>query len=318
MLRGVHLFGIHIPMYSLFVFLGVTAFFTVFIAVVKKEKLERVSLNRLIFFSGLGLLVLYVSAFLFNSLFHSIERNEIVFGGITWLGGVIGIIPFMIFAFHKFVPRASGNAVAYFSLLVPGIVLGHALGRLGCFFGGCCYGKVTDGIFGVVFPEGSPAAIAYPAADGRSQSVYPTQLFEAVFEFVLFVILMASRKKTGRYQTEIYMIAYGVFRFFLEFLRGDDRGSTGFFLSPAQFFCVLLVLAGVFMFLYEKGITFETLKKKRVFWSEEAKKKVDALAKEQEKTQSVTILKELYELKEKGVITEAEFAEKKEKILKEI
>ena len=59
-------------------------------------------------------------------------------------------------------------------------------------------------------------------------------------------------------------------------------------------------------------------KKKRVFWSEEAKRKVDALAKEQEKTQSVTILKELYELKEKGVITEAEFAEKKEKILKEI
>lgn len=313
-----HIFGIHVSTYSLFMFIGVVAYVILFFILTKREKVERVSLNRMLFISVVGFIVLGVSALIFNSIFHSIERGEIVIGGITWLGGIIGLYPFMIFAFHKFVPQAKGQAVAYFSIVIPGIVLGHAFGRLGCFFGGCCYGKVTDSIFGVVFPEGSSAALTYPAEDGRSLPVYPTQLFEAAFEFVLFIVMMITRKKTGKYSAQIYMLSYGIFRFLIEFLRGDDRGSTGFFLSPAQFFCIIMLVFGVLMILFEKGIIGKKINLRRAAWQEQAKAAVASAKREEEETQSLSLLKQLYELKEQGVITENEFLEKKEQILKDI
>lgn len=318
MLRAIHIGGMHVPMYSLMVFLGIVAFFTTyFVTVEKKEGVERVSSNRLLFSSGVGIVVLGLSAFVFNSVFHSIEQGRIVIGGITWLGGVVGAFPAMVLLIHRFVPRAKGNALYFFSLLVPGIVIGHAFGRLGCFFGGCCYGKVTDSIFGISFPEGSTAALQYPAESGGSLPVFPTQLFEAAFEFVLFAVLMIFRKKLKKYNIEIYLIAYGVFRFLLEFLRGDDRGTTGFFLSPSQFMCILLLIAAVLLILYRNNIVFKKLNAKCLVWQQEAvlavnnppKKKADV---------SLSTLKELHSMMEEGIITEQEYEEKKKDILKRL
>ena len=318
MLRAIHIAGIHVPMYSVMVFLGIVAFFiTYFVIVEKKEGVERASSNRLLFSSALGIAVLGLSAFVFNSIFHSIEKGKIVLGGITWLGGVIGAFPVMVLLIHRLVPQAKGNALYFFSLLIPGIVIGHAFGRIGCFLGGCCYGKVTDSIFGISFPEGSSAANLYPAEGGGSLPVFPTQLFEAVFEFILFAVLIIFRKKLKKYNVEIYLIAYGVFRFIMEFLRGDDRGTTGFFLSPSQFMCIILLITAVLLILYRNNVIFKKLNEKCLVWQQEAvqtttgspKKKADA---------SLATLKELHSLMEAGVITEQEYQEKKKDILKRL
>lgn len=321
MLPAIHIFGIHVPLYGLMMVLGGIAYAVMFFIITKREKVDGISRNRMLFFSILGAVVLYASAFVFDALFHSIEQGKLVAGGITWLGGIVGLVPFMLIIFHKWVPAARGDALYYLSMIIPGIVLGHAFGRLGCFFGGCCYGKVTDSVFGVIFPEGSSAAQQYPGPDGRSLPVLPTQLFEAAFELVLFIVLISTRKKTKRFHAEIYLLAYGVFRFGLEFLRGDDRGSTGFFLSPAQVFCILLVVFGILMTLYECGITAGKLKAKRAMWRAQAAEDVERAEAERrhgEGARSLDTLDKLFALKEKGAISEEEYEKKKEEIMHQL
>ena len=264
----------------------------------------------------------------FDSLFHFIEEGQIVSGGITWLGGVSGAFPTMVLLIHYFVPKKKGDALNTFSLLIPGTVLAHALGRVGCFFGGCCYGKVTDSVFGVTFPVGSIAAKTYPLdptdlENTVSQPVLPTQLYEAVFELVLFILMMVFYKKLRKYFVETYCFAYGTFRFLLEFLRGDDRGATGFALSPSQIMSIILLVTGVLLVLYRKGVIFRGLAGKCVKWKAAA----DALPwppapKAPFGTQAAMApaptdtLRELHKLFEDGILSKEEYEKKKEDILK--
>ena len=85
------------------------------------------------------------------------------------------------------------------------ITLAHGLGRVGCFLAGCCYGKETTSILGVTFPKGSTAYFLY----GPNHNVLPTQLFEAIFLFILFIILFFMKKN----QFITYLFSYGIFRF---------------------------------------------------------------------------------------------------------
>ncbi len=304
-------------MYALMVVLGAVGYYVTFRVIIKKEKIARRTADRLLFVSILGFLVLYVSAFVFNSIFHSIEKKRIVLGGITWLGGVLGAVPFTIFAIHKLVPKAKGNALYYFSLLLPGLVLAHGIGRLGCFFGGCCYGGVTDSVFGVRFPEGSSAAKLYPGPDGRSLPLLPTQLFEAVFEILLYVAMLLLRKKWKGYNVEIYCISYGVFRFVMEFFRGDDRGGTGLGLSPSQIMSLVLLLGAACLILYRNELLFKKLYAKCAVWREKAAL-YDDTAPIASKRDPIDDVKRLHSLMEEGIITKEEFEEKKKEILKRL
>ncbi|MBQ8885387.1 MAG: prolipoprotein diacylglyceryl transferase [Clostridia bacterium] len=299
-------------MYSLMIFIGVIAYALVTIWLVeKREKTKRDEVTQLLVVSAAGFAVLGLSAYLFNALFHSIEERRLVFGGITWLGGVIGGFPAMVLLIHKYCPRFKGNALKYFDLLIPGIVLAHGFGRLGCFFGGCCFGAQTDSFLGVIFPEGSLAALKYPAPDGRSLPVYPTQLFESAFEFLLFGAMIIFYKKLRGHFLETYAFAYGAFRFALEFMRGDDRGATILFLTPSQWMSIVLITAGVLLILYSRGIIFKKLQEKTALWREEAK----AYVPPRRTSRDIKILRELKELKDEGVITEEEFEAKKQEIL---
>lgn len=262
--------------FTVMAFLGIVAFILFAILLVEKiEKTERKSVNCLLIVSVIGFGILYGSAFVINSLFHSIAEKKIIIGGITWLGGVLVAFPALVVLIHFLCPRVKGNALFYFNLLIPAIVLAHAFGRVGCFLGGCCYGGRTDGIFGVSFPVGSPCAHAQ-YHDGligkfdKSLPVYPTQLFEAIFELCLFLFMMITYKKLKRHFAETYCFGYGVFRFGIEFLRDDNRGSTGFFLSPSQLMSILLIVLGVLLILYHKRVIFKKLYDKMERYRQEA------------------------------------------------
>ncbi len=294
-----------IPMFALMILLGLIAFtlLTIFI-LEKKEKVSQKITNRILIVCAAGVAALYVFAFAFNSLFHSIAKGRIVLGGITWLGGILGAFPVMVLGIHFFCPRIKGNALFYFNLLIPAIALGHCFGRIGCFCGGCCYGGVTDSFLGIQFPAGSNAALKYPALDGSGKSLplYPTQLFEAAFELLMFASMMIFYKKLRPHFLKMYCFGYGVFRFCIEFLRGDNRGSTGFALSPSQVMSIVLIVIGVLLILYEKKKVFKKLYAKMQAYRDET-----TLYGVYVRTEIDSVLKQCKQLEQDGVITEEEY-----------
>ena len=314
MFPEIHFGFLHIPSYGLMVLLGLIALVITTIIIFEKiEKKEKQVTNRILLISIPGFVILVLSAFVFNSIFHSIEERRLVLGGITWLGGVLGGFPAMIFLIHKFSPLTKGEALETFELLIPGIILAHAFGRIGCFLGGCCYGGVTDSIFGISFPAGSVAANQYPATNGASLPVFPTQLFEAAFDLLLFIVIITLFKRIKAHIFEVYAFSYGTFRFALEFIRGDDRGVTGILLSPSQLMSIVLIICGVLVLLYKRGKIFKKLNQKMkslVFERESGKQPLTV--------QGTKLLRELKQLCDDGVITIEEFNEKKREILKRL
>ena len=338
MLPHFHILGLSLPSYATMVAVGAIFFLIYYkVVAVRREAIDRVSDNRLILVSILGFIALGLSALIMNSLFHSIEKGKIVIGGITWLGGVIGCIPLVYLLIHYLVPRDRGNEIKRFSTMMPGLVLAHGFGRLGCFFAGCCYGARTDGPLGVVFPAGSAAGKQYPDtsleaiekivthANGVEETVklypslpvLPTQLIEAIFAFILFALMLIFYKRLRYINVEIYCFAYGTFRFILEFWRGDDRGTTGFALSPSQLMSIIIIIGAVLLILYRKNIIFKNLYKKCELWRREAMILPAGVQKTKSDNTADTI-RALHSLMEDGIITKEEFEEKKKELLERL
>ena len=140
--------------------------------------------------------------------------------------------------------------------------LGHAFGRLGCFFGGCCFGAITQGPLGIRFPAGSPAYLQHkldgllPPDAVASLPVHPSQLYEALGDLALFGLLQyaGSRRPGGLppgRMTTLYLAGYAVLRFVLEFWRGDAVRGVYYGISTSQY-VALAVLAGVLVVLLRR------------------------------------------------------------------
>ena len=156
-------------------------------------------------------------------------------------GGLIGA--FIVAAW--FLRKHHMPALATCDAFSPGLAMGHAIGRLGCFAAGCCYGKPTDHFWGVTFTN--PLAQQLVGTP-LGHALEPTQLFESAVELCIFFLLtwMFNRKKFDGQIFGAYLFLYGIARFFLEFLRDDPgRGSVfGGVLSGTQLIAIGLVLTG--------------------------------------------------------------------------
>lgn len=226
----------------------------------KKWNIESKQMDRLIIILGISGILMYISANIFDSLFQVLKGNSWKDGGITFLGGAItGIVTFTIL-FWFLLKEKRSELKKYLNVLVIGLVIGHAFGRIGCFCAGCCFGKITDSFLGVVFPEGS-SPYYYVVQEYLSEGmtlkaakelalttkVIPTQLIEASFLFILAFVLHKMRKN----QFELYLIGYGIFRFFIEYFRADDRGKLFGFFSPSQWLSIAIVGIGIISFVFE-------------------------------------------------------------------
>lgn len=156
-------------------------------------------------------------------------------GGLTFIGGLIGgtLCFLMIYLFFR--KKYATHLHRVISILPCCILIAHAFGRIGCFFAGCCYGKETDSLLGVQFLQ-----LPHP--------VHPTQLYEAGFLFILFFICFyLLLKKDFKHKLSHYLISYGIFRYFLEYLRGDNRGELIVLITPSQFWSLLMILLGIIL-----------------------------------------------------------------------
>ena len=161
-------------------------------------------------------------------------------GGLMFYGGLILAVA-VFFAWCRWKGESPLSLADLFCTVIP---LGHACGRIGCFFYGCCYGRDSDAWCAVVFPKFSPSWYEH----GRQMvPVLPTQLFEAAALLVLFAALMALYLRFRRGTCAAYLVGYGVIRFCIEFMRGDPRAAF-WGLSIGQVISVCLVAAGAALF----------------------------------------------------------------------
>jgi phosphatidylglycerol:prolipoprotein diacylglycerol transferase len=144
------------------------------------------------------------------------HTGKIGIEGLVLLGGVAAAFA-TIWVFAR---RRKTPFLTVTDLLTPPTALGIAIGRIGCFFNGCCFGLPTHVPWGVRFPEGSLAGYVFAGA-----CVHPTQLYEAGFMVLLFGGLMLYDRRphpTGRL-TGLFLLLYGIGRFFIEQLRWYER-----------------------------------------------------------------------------------------------
>jgi len=204
-------------------------------------------LTNLTLVSGiLGMTVGYGGALLFQAFYNFLASGEFVLGsGATFYGGLIGGALGFLFCYflggHLFC-RAEKPAAHFFtvsSLAACAIPFAHGFGRLGCLMVGCCYGHPTEAWYGIYMQN-------------LGCRVIPTQLFEALFLFLLTALLVFLTLKGKRGVLALYLGAYGVFRFLIEFLRGDPRGEAPIAVfSPSQFTALIMLFAAAALYLAE-------------------------------------------------------------------
>ena len=159
------------------------------------------------------------------------------FAGKTILGGIAGGYIGVELTKKKIgYPYSTGDA---FAVAIP---LGHAIGRVGCFLGGCCYGTECALPWAVSYPEGTYPYLVHLVQAGITEGaaislpIHPTQIYEIIFNLALFAVLwrLRDRFKVRGSLFRLYLVAYGTFRFFTEFIRADSPFPIGGGLKPVQ------------------------------------------------------------------------------------
>ncbi len=167
---------------------------------------------------------------------HPVEVVMVWKGGLVFYGGLMGGAAAFFWMTRRLrIPFAEGA-----DMVLPALALGHAFGRLGCLAAGCCYGAPTDLPWAVTFTDPKCLATAVLGVP-----VHPTQLYESLFLFLLagFLVFLFYRKPAPGRVAAVYLLAYGVSRFALEFLRDDPRGAAGG-LSTSQWISLAVGVIG--------------------------------------------------------------------------
>lgn len=164
----------------------------------------------------------------------------VLMGGGHWLGGVVpaGLVCFYLQRRFK-IPSWTGVDIGFMAL--PGA---HAVGRIGCILGGCCYGLPTDLPWAITFTN--PLAAQYNHTP-LNVPLHPVQIYESILEFINFgVAIWLWRRKAPPWTITAYWVGvYGVERFILERFRNDPRGSFFLGLSPSQCISVGMVALSI-------------------------------------------------------------------------
>ena len=145
-------------------------------------------------------------------------------GGVFY-GGFLGavIVGYFLIRRYKLPWWKTADAFA------PGIALGNAIGRQGCFAAGCCWGKPTTLPWGVQFTEAGSKVTGVPVVDasGAPLHLHPTQLYESFGALLIFFFLLwlYRRKRFSGQVILFYAVLYAVMRFTIEIFRDDPRGD---------------------------------------------------------------------------------------------
>jgi len=187
------------------------------------------NLNFIVFLSGIiGSRIFFVAENLNYYLKDPLEIIMLSRGGMSWFGGLfLGLISGLIYL------KMKGQAIyRILDLVAPFLALAQSLGRLGCFFNGCCFGR--ESVYGVYFPVHGLVLI-------------PTQLYSSFVLLLIFIILRFIQLRPHRLGQVFYayLFLYSIKRFFIEFLRADNKliifGLTLFQLISIAIFIIAVL-----------------------------------------------------------------------------
>jgi phosphatidylglycerol:prolipoprotein diacylglycerol transferase len=160
-------------------------------------------------------------------------------GGLVFSGAVLAAGALVV-AVLKYKGQPLGP---WADAVAPGLALGQAVGRLGCFSAGCCFGKACDLPWAVTFTDPNSLAPLYTG-------VHPTQLYHSLAGLAIFLVILAAKR---RFQVPgrifgLYLALFSTLRFIIEFFRGDYRGDLGF-LSVTQVVALCIFATGAWLLI---------------------------------------------------------------------
>ena len=247
MLPFINIFGVSIPMYGLMITAGAGLGALVAIYLPCKKNIPRQDLFFSFCYAAIGAFVgaklLYLITIV-PELFFSGSAPKITFElvivlfryGFIFYGGVFG----GILAVYIYTRKYKLSFINIMEVLIVSVPLIHAVGRIGCFCAGCCYGRPAEPPWGLYFRAGSAAPFGV--------SLFPIQLLESAINFVLFAaIFIFSRKdkKDGQI-IGFYFVGYGIERFILEYFR-YDQAPVLWGLSLSQIISLLIIPIGILL-----------------------------------------------------------------------
>ncbi len=244
-----NLFGLNLPAYGLMILVGVGAGTGVVMLRRKRFGLQREDALFLIALAVAGAIVGAKLLYILVNIPWFIQHWELVVqypvemlaelaGGLVFYGGVIGAFLLCGWYIRKYKLKLLPTLDAF----APAVPLAHAMGRVGCFLSGCCFGAEAD--WGIVYTEAIPH-------DANGVPRIPVQLFEAAGDTLIVLILllyMRKPRKSGR-GFALYLLLYAPLRFVLEFFRGDIVRGGLWALSTSQWLSFLFLAAGLYFWL---------------------------------------------------------------------
>lgn len=229
-----YLGNLPIPSYSFFMLLAILVGCIVYWLEAKKNKIANEDSFYILLAALIGgalgakipIILLY-----WNEIIASFPDLSILYSGRTIIGGLIGgVIGVMLIKKKLNLKERKGNIFA------PAIAIGIAIGRIGCFLRGCCFGKASD----------LPWAVDF----GDNILRHPTELYESLFMFGMFLFLEWKKTKNPKPGSllRILMISYFTFRFFLEFIRVEKIAFFGL----TYFQLISLLVLAYYFFVKKK------------------------------------------------------------------
>jgi phosphatidylglycerol---prolipoprotein diacylglyceryl transferase len=235
--------------YGLFVALGFIAGIATAIRLGKSIGLNSnniLDMGFIIILSGLiGSRIVYIIINLSYYRSNPLDIFKLWQGGLVFSGGLVAVIIVVLF----YVRKHKYNIWTIGDLWAPAASIGEGIGRIGCFFAGCCYGRPCDLPWAVTFTDPKSIAIL-------NIPLHPTQLYSFISSMIIFVILMFLHSKR-KYEGQVFLwflILHSTARLIIERFRGDSRGVVfSGNLTMTQFIALIILFAAVISIFWRKS-----------------------------------------------------------------
>lgn len=232
--------------YGLLIAIGFVAGLIVAVRIGKRHGIDSqhiMDLGLLLIISGvIGSRIVYVLMNASYYLENPLDIFKLWQGGLVFSGGLLGAV----IAGFFYIRRHRLNIWLMGDVFAPAIAIAQAIGRIGCFMAGCCYGRLTYVPWGVTFTNpDSMAPLNIP--------LHPTQLYDSFSNFMIFVIVMilGAKKKFNGQVFIWFLILHSTARLLIERFRGDDRGILpGTEWTMTQFITILILFSAIGLLFY--------------------------------------------------------------------